>query len=312
MAKALSLGLVDLGGDGRIDVLLTNDTVQNFLFRNRGDGNFEEVGASVGVGFDSAGRATGAMGVDIADFRNDNSLGFAVANFANEMSSLYVTQSDPWQLSDEAIVEGVGAASRLKLSFGLFFFDYDLDGRLDLLQANGHLEEEINRVQASQRYHQATQLFWNAGPRARVSFVEVPHERVGDLSRPIVGRGATYADIDADGDVDVLLTQTGGPPLLLRNDQDLGHHWLRVRLIGGSGVNRDAIGAWVELTRADGVTERRQVMTTRSYLSQVELPVTFGLGAATEIRQLRVIWPDGQTRDVTEGFRPDRTLEIRR
>ena len=308
MAKALALTFLDVDVDGHLDIFVANDTVQNFLLRNRGDGTFEELGALSGVGFDSAGNATGAMGIDAAYYRNDRHLGVGIGNFANEMSSLYVAQSGGLQFSDEAIGEGVGAPSRSVLSFGLFFFDYDLDGRLDLLQTNGHLEDEIQQVQASQTYRQPAQLFWNAGPQARQCFSEVPGERTGDLSRPIVGRAATFADIDGDGDLDVLLTQVAGPPLLLRNDQTLGHHWLRVRLVGGAGVNTDAIGAWVELETAAGI-QRRQVMPTRSYLSQVELPLTFGLGTETEILSLRVIWPDGVEQQV-ETPEPDREIVV--
>jgi hypothetical protein len=212
------------------------------------------------------------------------------------MTALYVAQRRNLQFTDEAVGEGIGAPSRVFLKFGLFFFDYDLDGRLDMLEANGHLESEIQQVQVSQTYRQPAQLFWNAGPDQRSCFTEVPRDTLGDLSRPIVGRGASYADIDADGDLDVLLTQTGGPPLLLRNDQALGHHWLRVRL-EGRAPNVDAIGAWIELT-SGGTTQRRQVMPTRSYMSQVELPVTFGLGPATTVEALRVVWPDGSAQDV--------------
>jgi hypothetical protein len=190
----------------------------------------------------------------------------------------------------------VGSPSRLKLKFGFFFFDYDLDGRLDILQANGHLENEINQIQPSQTYRQATQLFWNCGRGARGCYTVVPDDRLGDLGRPIVGRGAAYADIDADGDLDVALTDNGGSPLLIRNDQALGHHWLRVRLVGRAG-NREAIGALLVL-EAGGVVQRRQVMPTRSYLSQVELPVTFGLGASEHVDSLRVHWPGGAVQDV--------------
>ncbi|MHC4305517.1 MAG: CRTAC1 family protein [Planctomycetota bacterium] len=297
VAKALGVTFVDVGGDGRIDVFVANDTVRNFLFRNAGDGSFDDVANLSGAAYDSRGAATGAMGIDGAYYRNDEILGFGIGNFANEMTSLYVSQGRAWQFADESIGEGLGAPSRLHLSFGLFFFDYDLDGRLDLLQANGHLEDEINAIQPSQHYRQPAQLFWNAGTEGRFCFVEADRGSVGDLSRPIVGRGAAYADIDDDGDLDVLLTQVGGRPMLLRNDQELGHHWLRVKLRGKTS-NRDAIGAWVELTRSNGVIQRRQVMPTRSYLSQVELPVTFGLGAEGHVETIRVTWPDGSTQDV--------------
>ena len=314
VAKALAVAFVDATGDGAMDVLVANDTVRNFCFKNTGNGRFAEVGVSIGVAYSSMGAATGAMGIDAAHYRNDTALGVAIGNFANEMTSLYVSEVPRRGFTDEAIGEGVGAPSRKALSFGLFFFDYDLDGRLDLLQSNGHLEEEINTIQPSQHYRQPAQLLWNAGPGARSSFVEVPHEATGDLARPIVGRGAAYADIDGDGDLDVVLTQTGGPPLLLRNDQDLGHHWLRVKLTGnGTTSNRDAIGARVELIRSgDGAArsrQRRRIMPTRSYLSQVELPVTFGLADTGDGMELAITWPDGTAQTVAVD-QVDTTLAI--
>jgi hypothetical protein len=307
MAKALAVAPVDVDRDGWIDLLVANDTVQNFFFRNRGDGTFEEVGARYGLAFDRDGGATGAMGVDAASYRNDAALGFFIGNFSNEMTSLYVSQGGADLFADEAISEGIGGPTRLMLSFGVFLFDYDLDGRLDLFQTNGHLEEEINVVQPSQHYEQPSQLFWNCGMTLRGCFVAVDTGRSGDLGAPVVGRGGTYADIDADGDLDVLITQIGRTPMLLRNDQALGHHWLRVKLVGRT-ANRDAIGAWIELT-AGGVTQHRQVMPTRSYLSQVALPVTFGLGETDQVNTLRITWPGGTTQDVTVDA-VDRVLVI--
>jgi hypothetical protein len=298
-SKGLGVAPRDADGDGRIDFLLANDTVGKFLFHNRGDGTFEEVGAAWGLAYDRVGSATGSMGVDSGTLRNDGDLAYLVGNFANEMTSVYVSQGDRRLYADEAIPEGIGAPSRTALTFGLFLFDADLDGRLDLLQVNGHLEEEIAKVDPSQSYRQSAQLFWNAGDEARQPFVLVPAEATGDLATPIVGRGSAYADIDGDGDLDAVLTQAGGPPLLLRNDQALGRHWLRVRLAGdpAAGVNRDAIGAEVALT-AGGVTQTRQVMPTKSYLSQSELPLTFGLGAATAVDRLTVTWPGGAVQEV--------------
>jgi len=185
------------------------------------------------------------------------------------------------------------------LKFGVFFFDYDLDSRLDVLSANGHLEEEISKIQQSQQYAQPAQLFWNSGAQSGSTFVAVPPEKAGsDLFKRIVGRGSAYADIDGDGDLDVVLTQTGGAPLLLRNDQSLGHHWLRFKLVGRKS-HRDAIGAWVHV-RAAGRMISRQVMPTRSYLSQSELPVTIGLGKLDKVDDVEIVWPGGQKQKVSD------------
>jgi len=293
--KGLGLVPVDYDRDGWLDLIIANDTARNFLFHNLGNGSFEEVGAFEGLAFDRNGKATGAMGIDAAHYRNDPELGIAIGNFANEMSSLFVTSAGRPPFADEAVLEGLGPASRLALTFGVLFFDYDLDGRLDLLQANGHLEHEINKVQASQQYAQPPQLFWNCGSACPASFLLV--DETGDLSQPLVGRAAAYADIDSDGDLDVLITQNGRRAALYRNDQQLGHHWLRLKLVG-TGGNRDAIGARLALT-AGGVTQYRDLIPTRSFMSQVELPVTFGLGALGAVDAVQITWPDGSRQSLT-------------
>lgn len=296
--KSLGVAPVDIDRDGWIDLVVANDTVQNFVFTNRHNGTFGEAGALLGVAFDALGGARGAMGIDAARHRNDNTLALAIGNFANEMTSLYVSQGMSGGFADEAIPEGIGPASRLLLKFGVLFLDYDLDGWLDLLSANGHLEDDISRIQQSQSYRQPAQLFWNSsGAGGGGGFAEIKADKAGpDLFKPIVGRGSACADIDGDGDLDVLLIQAHGPPLLLRNDQSLRHHWARFRL-EGTKSNRDAIGAWVRL-QAGGVTQWRQVMPTRSYLSQSELTVTFGLGRSDQIDDVEVHWPSGRVQTI--------------
>jgi hypothetical protein len=289
VGKGLALMPTDLDGDGDLDVVVANDTVRNFAYINDGDGRFEELGTLLGLGFDRNGMATGAMGIDAV--RLDDALAIGIGNFANEMSSLYVTR-DGLSFADEAIGQGIGAPSRAALTFGLFFFDYDLDGRLDFMQANGHVENEINRVQASQRYAQSAQLFWNCGPDCTQRFVPLPVDAIGDLGRPIVGRGAAFADLDDDGRLELVLTQVGGAPLLLDGDPAPDAHWLRVALAGPPG-NPRGIGAEVTI-EAGGTVQRRTIMPTRSYLSQVEPVATFGLGTAAGVDRIVVRWPDGR------------------
>ncbi len=299
--KSLGVAPIDLDGDGWIDLIVANDTVQNFVFHNQHNGTFKEIGALSGIAFDNYGNTRGAMGIDTGYYRNNDALGIAIGNFANEMSALYVSSpKGRMTFTDEAIPEGVGPASRLLLKFGMFFFDYDLDGRLDLLSANGHLEKEISKIQQSQRYAQPAQLFWNCGAANGATFVTVSPDKSGtDLFKPMVGRGSAFADIDGDGDLDVVMTQANGPPMLLRNDQELKHHWLRLRLVGVKS-NRSAIGALIKV-RIGNQTLTRQVMPSRSYLSQSELPVTIGLGNLDRFEDLEVIWPGGQKQKVSDA-----------
>lgn len=303
--KGLGVVPLDYDGDGWTDLAIANDTVRNFLYHNRGDGTFEEVGVFEGIAYDRNGKSSSSMGIDTVSFRNDQEVGIAVGKFANEMSSLFVTAEGRPPFVDEAVLEGLGPASRIPLTFGVLFFDYDLDGRPDLLLANGHLEHEINKVQESQTYAQPAQLFWNCGDACPGRFVPVTEG--GDLTKPLVGRGIATADIDGDGDLDILITQNGRRPALLRNDQETGHHWLRVAL-EGRAPNTDAIGARVSLTAGDA-TQVRELFPARGYLSSVELPLTFGLGTDERVSSLVIRWPNGQEQTlVPEGV--DRLLTV--
>ena len=303
--KGLAVLPVDVNGDGWLDVAVANDTVRNFLFLNRHDGTFREAGIELGLAFDPGGLATGAMGIDAARFGNDARLGIAIGNFANEMTSFYVSRAGEALFSDDAIVAGVGADSRRALTFGLVFLDADLDGRVDLFAANGHVEPEIARVQASQSYAQPAQLFWNCGADCVRPFQLVR----GTLETPRVARGAAYADIDADGDLDLALTQAGASAVLLRNDQRTGNHWLRLTL-QAPPPNVHAIGARA-IVEASDTRQLRTVMPSRSYLSQVEPVLTFGLGADERVDAVTVIWPDGETETWT-GLEADRVHILRK
>ncbi len=302
IAKTLGVSVMDVDGDGWMDLAVANDTVQNLMFRNRHDGTFEEIGALSGFAFDNYGNTRGAMGIDACRFTQDGKIGFAIGNFANEMTALCVAQPSPGGagaghplFSDESLAWGIGGPSRDPLKFGIFFLDYDLDGRADLLSINGHLEEEISKVQHGQQYRQPAQLFWNAGD---AGFVAATAAQAGpDLFKPVVGRGSAYADIDGDGDLDVVATQVAGPPMLLRNDQSLGNHFVRLKLVG-TRSNRDALGATVKIT-AGGRSQWREVMTSKSYLSASELPVTFGLGKSDTVESVEILWPGGTKQTLT-------------
>jgi len=299
-AKSLGLTFYDFDRDGNLDVLIANDTVQNNLFRNKGDGTFQEMASVAGIAFDSDGNARGAMGIDVSCARDDARCAcVAIGNFANEMTAFYVSAPESLVFSDQAVANGLGPSTRLFLTFGVFFFDADLDSWDDIFHANGHLEKDISKVQKSQSYDQTPQLFWNAGPDAMTEFVSLPLDSTGaEFAKPMVGRGASFADIDGDGDLDVLVASTGASPRLLRNDQSLGHHWLRLRLRGnGTSSNRDAIGARVTVTLKSGRAITKMVNPTRSYLSQVELPLTFGLGEES-IASIDISWPDQTTQSL--------------
>lgn len=298
LAKTLAVVPFDLDQDGWIDLIVANDTVQNLVFRNLRDGRFQEQGVASGIAFDNTGAARGAMGGDAAYFRNDGkTVCVAIGNFSNEMTAFYVSQGNPFSFFDAALASGIGPLTRLQLTFGVVFLDFDLDGRLDLFEANGHLEEEINTIQETQHYAQPPVLFWNAGAEAGNEFLRMTPDVSGnDLSVPMVGRGAAVADVDGDGDQDILITASGGRPRLLRNEAYRKGEFLRLKLVGRQS-NRDAIGAWVDVYIGNQVL-RRQVMPTRSYLSQSELPLTIAFDAPRPDRVV-VRWPGGGTQDIS-------------
>lgn len=291
VGKGLAVSVIDVNADSWADLIVANDTVRNFLFINQADGTFMEKGTEYGIAFDPSGAATGAMGLDVTNYMNDDRLGIAIGNFANEMTSFYVSSTNMKIFSDDAIVVGIGAPTRKVLTFGLFFFDADLDGRQDFFSVNGHIEPEISSVQVSQSYEQKPQLFWNCGESCARPYVLID-DTESALDDAGVARGAVYGDIDNDGDLDIVLTNVGNKPRLLRNELDAGPSWLNVSL-RYKPSNLYGIGSTVQLVTANS-TQTRYITRTRSYLSQFNAAGHFGLGSDDKILSIKVNWPNGE------------------
>jgi enediyne biosynthesis protein E4 len=289
-SKSLGVAMLDFDQDGWPDLLVANDTQPNKLYRNLRNGKFKDVAVEMGLAFSNEGKARAGMGVDCADFDNSGKPGVVITNFDNEMLGLY--RSNGKSFDDVAIEAGLGPASRNTLGFGCVFFDADLDGRLDLAVANGHIDDTVRNIRGNVGYAQAPQLFLNQGS---AKFLEVAAQLGGGFAQSKVGRGLAVADFDRDGDLDLLLTTNNGPAFLYRNDQLAGNRSIRLHLTGTKS-NRDAIGATVRLY-SNGQIQSCQVRSGSSYLSQSELPLTFGVGKQDEIEKITIDWPSGATEE---------------
>ena len=297
-SKSLGVAMLDYDRDGWPDLLVTNDTQPNKLYRNQRNGTFKDVAVEAGIAFSAEGRARAGMGVDVADFDNSGSAGVAITNFDNEMIGLY-RFSEAGNYIDVAMQSGVGLASKDKLGFGCVFLDADLDGALDLAVVNGHIDDTVRNVNGV-GYAQPPQLFLNSG---KGTFVDIAAQAGGGFGEPKVGRGLAYGDFDRDGDLDLLMTTNNGAAYLYRTDQTAGNRSIRIRLIGTKS-NRDALGALVKIFHAtshgtsnETSSQTRLIKGGSSYLSQSELPVTFGLGKRDRIDRLVIEWPSGRTEE---------------
>jgi hypothetical protein len=290
-SKSLGVAVFDYNGDGWPDLFVANDTQPNKLYRNKRNGTFIEEGMPAGVAYGEEGVARGAMGVDSADYDHSGRAHLLVGNFTNQMLGLYHNEGNGLFV-DEAPSSTVGRSSLLALTFGLFFFDYDLDGWPDIFTANGHIDEQIGRVQPKVSYRQAPLLFRNLGDGR---FRNVTAAMGKAFNRPIVARGAAYADFDRDGDLDILISTNNGPAHLYRNDGGNRNHWLSIRL-AGTKSNRDGIGSLIRVHSPLG-TQSIFVHSGSSYCSQSDLAATFGLGKDTAA-SIEIDWPSGMKQSI--------------
>jgi enediyne biosynthesis protein E4 len=290
-SKSLGVAMLDYDQDGWPDLLVTNDTQPNKLYRNLHNGTFKDVAVEAGIAFSADGKARAGMGVDAADFDNSGATGVAITNFDNEMIGLYRALGNG-TYEDIATQAGVGLPSKTTLGFGCMFFDANLDGMMDLIAANGHIDDTVRNIRGNVGYAQAPQLFLNTGKRV---FRDVTSEVGEAFHQPKVGRGLACGDFDRDGDLDILMTTNNGSAYLYRNDQLAGNRSIRFHLVGRQS-NRDAIGATVRIYY-EGMMQSRLVKSGSSYLSQSELPVTFGVGKRDEIERVAIQWPNGRTEE---------------
>jgi hypothetical protein len=309
IARALGKGLgvvaTDVNNDGRMDLFVANDTVQNFLFLNRGNGKWEEAGVSAEVAFSENGQARSGMGVDAADFDGDGWEDLFVANIDREMFSLYRNQRDE-TFADVAFDNGVAQATRMLSGWGLKFFDYDNDGLIDLILANGHPDDMIEKYSTQVKYKEPLLLFHNQNGKLRDASADAGPAFTGMFA----ARGLAVGDYDNDGRLDVLVGVNGGAPVLLHNNAGAANHWLGLKLVG-TRANRDAIGARIAWS-ARGVRRARLKNAGGSYLSCHDPREILGLGSAKQVDWLEIRWPaPSQQVDRYTDLAVDRYMEIK-
>ena len=298
--KSLGVAVLDYNGDSYPDLFVANDTQPNKLYRNNKNGTFTDVAVQAGVAFSEDGVARGAMGVDAIDYDGSGRLHLLVGNFSNQMLGLYHNEGNGLFV-DEAPRSAVGRSSLLSLAFGVFFFDYDLDGRPDIFAANGHIEEDIGRVQPKVQFRQPPLLFRNEGGG---KFSDASRKVGAAFQQALVARGAAYADYDRDGDLDVLISNNHGPAVLYRNDGANRNNYLSVRLKGRAS----ALGTVVRVTTPAG-KQWQTVHSGSSYCSQSDLALVFGTGQAATAK-IEIEWPNGK-KQVFDNVKTRQHLEYR-
>lgn len=290
-SKSLGIVVFDYNGDQWPDLFIANDTQPNKLYRNNKNGSFTEEGLQAGIAYGDDGKARGAMGADAADYDRSGKQHLLVGNFSRQMLGVY--HNEGGLFVDTAPQTVIGQASLLSLTWATFFFDYDLDGFPDIFAANGHLEPDINRTQSDMFFKQPLLLFRNAG---HGSFQNVSQDSGPDFKKPIVARGAAYADFDHDGDPDILISTSGGPAILLRNDGGNRNNWLNVKLVGTKS-NRSGLDSLVTVESASG-KQSQTVHSGSSYCSQSDLALTFGLKQDRAVTRLTIDWPSGKVQQL--------------
>lgn len=293
-SKSLGVAVLDVNGDGWPDLIIANDTQPNKLYVNNTKGGFTESAVSAGLAFSEDGVARAGMGVDAADYDHTGRPSIVIGNFANQMLALYHNEGNGLFV-DEAPRSEVGRKSLLTLGFATLFFDYDNDGWIDIFVANGHIENEIERIQKRVKYAESPHLFHNQG---KGKFTDATQAVGPDMGTPRVGRGAAYADIDNDGDLDLLMTTNAGPAVLFRNDGGNANKSLRIKLVGTKS-NRDGIGT-LAIVKASGERQTELLRSGSGYLSSSELLLTFGLGKSGQADEIELRWPSGQVDKLTK------------
>jgi enediyne biosynthesis protein E4 len=306
-SKSLGVAMLDYDDDGWMDLFVSNDTEANKLYHNNHNGTFTDAAILAGIALSDSGRVRAGMGTDAGDYDNSGRQGLLIGNFTNESMALYRNDGSGL-FTDEAPASGLGQMTNQALTFGAFFFDYDLDGLLDVFAANGHVSDDISVVQPTVRYAQPAGIYHNKGGK---KFEDVSAKLGRALQKPVVGRGAAYADFDNDGDLDLAITANNGSARLLRNDNANQNDTLRVKTVG-TRSNRDGIGAKLTLTTNKGTRLFAMVKSGSSYLSQSELPVTFGLGKPEEGKtaSLEIVWPSGQ-KDSIPNIKPNQFITVK-